>query len=138
MRLHESIADAALDLIGTPFLFRGRDPAVGLDCVGLVLAALRTAGVALLEPPSYQMRGTSLGRAEDALRAGGFAPVTAVQPGDVLLVRSGPLQLHLMIRAGAGVVHAHAGIGRAVLMPQPWPWPVLGAWRHHLCSGTSD
>lgn len=40
------------DLVGVPFLDGGRDPAVGLDCWGLVLAAQKRFGRTL---PDYQI-----------------------------------------------------------------------------------
>ena len=56
-------------------------------------------------------------------------PAAPSDPGDLALVRPGPLQLHLMIGTGAGFVHAHAGLGRVVETPGLSPWPVLGWWR---------
>jgi lipoprotein Spr len=50
-------------------------------------------------------------------------------PGDLALVRPGPLQLHLMILVPGGFVHAHAGLRRVVEMPGASPWPVMGWWR---------
>ena len=38
-----AIAAAARALVGVPFRLQGRDPALGLDCVGLVGAAMRAA-----------------------------------------------------------------------------------------------
>ena len=45
-----AIAAAARALVGVPFRLQGRDPVLGLDCVGLVGAAMRAAGYA---PVSY-------------------------------------------------------------------------------------
>jgi len=129
MDIGEHIAAEALALVGTPFRLRGRDPRVGLDCVGLVLLSLERAGVPVSEPPPYQLRGTGRERAETILRGGGLVPVAEQRSGDLLLVESGPMQLHLMIRAGEAHVHAHAGLGRVVLMPSPALWPILGIWR---------
>lgn len=51
-------------------------------------------------------------------------------PGDVLLVRPGPAQVHLLVCARDGrFVHAHAGLRRVVAMPGPHGWPVLRHWR---------
>ncbi len=129
MTMGDRIAAEALALVGVPFRLRGRVPATGLDCVGLVLTALARAGVRVTEPPGYGLRGTGQARAEARLQAAGLVPVEGERSGDVLLTQSGPMQLHLMIRAAAGHVHAHAGLGRVVLMPPPAPWPVLGLWR---------
>jgi lipoprotein Spr len=142
MAVSEAIAGAALALVGTPFRLRGREQSTGVDCVGLVLLALRAAGVTVREPPPYQMRGTGQERAETVLRASGLRAVARAAVGDILLVRSGPLQLHLMICApGDGqqcLVHAHAGLGRVVLMPGDTPWPVLSRWRADLPQAESD
>lgn len=136
MTIGDRIAAEALALVGASFRLRGRVPATGLDCVGLVLAALTGAGLRVSEPPAYALRGTGRARANALLRAGGLVPADGEQPGDVLLVDSGPMQLHLMVRAEAGHVHAHAGLGRVVLMPPPAPWPILGLWR--VPEGESD
>ncbi|WP_206377763.1 NlpC/P60 family protein [Sphingobium psychrophilum] len=109
-------------LVGVPFRLHGRSRA-GLDCVGLAALAMgRTAHCA------YGLRSGDVGRAEQWLRAAGLRPVAQEQPGDLALVRPGPLQLHLMIGTGAGFIHAHAGIGRVVEMPGASPWPVIGWW----------
>ncbi len=129
MDIGKRIAAEALALVGTPFRLRGRDPRIGLDCVGLALLALERAGLAVREPPPYQLRGTSPHRAEAVLRRAGLVPVELARRGDLLLVESGPMQLHLMIRVGEAHVHAHAGLGRIVAMPLPAPWPVTGIWR---------
>ena len=42
---------------------------------------------------------------------------------------AGPMQFHLSIAVGDGLVHADAGIGRVVLRPGAPPWPVLARWR---------
>lgn len=132
----ERIVAAARGLVGVRFRLHGRGPASGVDCVGLVAAALEEGGLAGLRasaPRGYRLRG---GRAEDhaaALRAAGLIPVGDERPGDVLLVRAGVAQFHLMVATGigeaAGHVHAHAGLGRVVEMPGVSPWPVLGRWR---------
>lgn len=129
MNIGNRIAAEALALVGLSFRLRGRSPETGLDCVGLVLVAAERAGLRVSEPPGYRLHGTSRARAEAMLLRNGLAPVDHETPGDILLVESGPLQLHLMVRAGRGHVHAHAGLGRVVLMPAPAPWPVLGIWR---------
>lgn len=129
MDLHERIAAEALALVGAPFRLHGRSAETGLDCVGLVALALERAGRPVAALPAYQLRGTRAARALAELRAAGFVPVMRGQTGAIALAHSGPLQLHLMICAGGGLVHAHAGLSRVVLMPAPAPWPVIGHWR---------
>lgn len=121
------IATRAAALIGTRFRLHGRDPATGLDCVGLVACA---AGAAA--PTGYALRGGDPARVAQALHAAGFAPAAAgTRPGDVLLMRPGPGQLHLGIRSRHGLIHADAGLGRVVERPGEPDWEIIGTWR--LC-----
>ncbi|KMS57635.1 NlpC/P60 family protein [Sphingobium cupriresistens] len=118
-----AVVARARALMGVPFRLHGRSRA-GLDCVGLAALAMgREAHGA------YGLRSGDIERAERWLAAAGLRPVAQGQPGDLALVRPGPLQLHLMIGTGAGFIHAHAGIGRVVEMPGASPWPVLSWWR---------
>jgi len=128
MDLRARIAAEALALVGVPFRLHGRTVA-GLDCVGLALLAARRAGSRIGAGPAYQLRGMAPERAAHFLAEAGLTPVAAAEAGDLLLARTGAMQLHLMIPAGRGLVHAHAGLRRVVLMPGPSPWPVLGQWR---------
>ena len=43
--------------------------------------------------------------------------------GDLVLLKSGPAQCHLVVMTEAGFVHADAGIGRVVETPGRPPWP---------------
>lgn len=129
MDIHGRIAAEALALVGAPFRLHGRSPETGLDCVGLVALAVARAGVRVDALPGYALRGMAAASAARGLERAGFAIVAQAGVGDVLLAESGPMQLHLMIVAEAGIVHAHAGLRRVVLMPAPSPWPLLGQWR---------
>lgn len=118
---------AAQSMVGAPFRLHGRDPSRGLDCVGLVAAALGTAAA----PAGYRLRNRDISRPLALAPAAGLVETSgAVEPGDVLLVRTGPAQHHLLIAdARGGFVHAHAGLRRVVAMPGPLPWPVERHWR---------
>lgn len=52
--MNERIADAAESLVGTPFLHQGRNPNVGLDCVGLWVAALKAADIPVRDFTAYR------------------------------------------------------------------------------------
>lgn len=129
MRREAAIVAAARSLVGASFRLHGRDAATGLDCVGLVAAALAGAGHRCAAPNGYRLRGGALALHEARLRAAGLAPATGERPGDVVLVETGVAQFHLMIATGGGHIHAHAGLGRVVDMPGPSPWPVRSRWR---------
>ena len=110
--------------IGAPFRPQGRTVAEGLDCVGLAALALGRA-----PPQGYRLRTGDPARVMAGLEAAGLRAVADARPGDLLLCRSGPGQLHLAIRSEGGIVHADAIARRVVERPGPVPWPVLGCWR---------
>lgn len=120
------VALAAQALVGTRFRLHGRDPATGLDCVGVVAAALKATG-----PNGYRLRNRDISAALAFAPAVGLAEVSdPIEPGDVLLVRSGPAQHHLLIASiRGGFIHAHAGLRRVVATPGPLSWPIERHWR---------
>jgi hypothetical protein len=113
---------AARALVGTRFRLHGREPAHGLDCVGLV--AVATGRVA---PTGYGWRSGDEARVAGLLDAQ-FARGDDA-PGAVMLLRAGPGQLHLAIRVSDGIVHADASLARVAWRPGVPPWPVLGYWK---------
>jgi len=127
----EAVAQAACDLVGTPFRLQGRDPEHGLDCLGVVITSLARADVALALPPDYRPRRRTFAIPEVLLREAGLIPASnAVHGGDCLLLRTGPAQVHTAVAIDRErIVHAHAGLGRVVLGPLPDSWPVLATWR---------
>jgi murein DD-endopeptidase / murein LD-carboxypeptidase len=124
-RRAERIVGRARALTGVRFRPQGRAAATGLDCIGLVAAALGVDP----GPGDYPLRGGAPARLAAGLREAGLAPVARAEPGDVLVTRPGPGQLHLAIFTGAGLIHGDAGLRRVVERPGPCPWPVLGIWR---------
>ncbi|PVX29000.1 peptidoglycan endopeptidase [Sphingomonas pokkalii] len=120
---------AARAAIGVRFRLHGRDPAHGLDCVGLVALALRAQGMRTAIPDDYPLRTGDAARAAAALRRAGLLPVENAAPGDVLLLRAGPGQLHLAIAGEGSIVHADAVLRRVVERPGVPPWPILRCWR---------
>lgn len=125
----ERVAEAALALVGAPFRLHGRDAVHGLDCIGVIAAALRAAGWVGAVPSGYALRGGDpvavIARFDAVLaRSDGAAA------GDVLLFRVGPGQLHGAVRTRAGLVHADAGLRRVVERPGVPDWPRLAAWRY--------
>lgn len=118
------IETRARALVGVRFRLHGRDPATGLDCVGVVACA---TGIAART--GYALRGGDPREIEAALRAAGFARVPDPGAGDILLLRPGPGQLHMGVRTEAGLVHADAGLRRVIERPGDPEGEVLGIWR---------
>jgi murein DD-endopeptidase / murein LD-carboxypeptidase len=121
----EAIVARARACIGARFRPQGRDPAHGLDCVGLVAVALNEPAV----PKDYALRCSDAKRLGEGLRAAGLVRVAEPGMGDVLLLRIDSTQLHLAIRTPDGIVHADAGLRKIVERPGLPAWPLLSAWR---------
>ena len=127
----ECLAAAAAELIGSPFRLHGRDPATGLDCVGLVYASLLRIGRLPSAPQGYRLRNSDPSRwFAFAERSGLLAVSGAVAIGDVLMVEPGPGQQHLLIAESREIaIHAHAGVGRVVRQPIDFSHDAQSHWR---------
>jgi cell wall-associated NlpC family hydrolase len=127
----ETIVAAARQCLGARFRFQGRDPAIGLDCVGLAAYAFRAAGVSSDLPGGYALRGGRLADVLARIDASGLDRVVPASAGigDLLLLDPGARQLHLAIHSGTGFIHADLGLRRTVETPGAPPWPVIAAWR---------
>ncbi|GIX20065.1 hypothetical protein [Erythrobacter cryptus] len=127
----ERLLRAAQALLGCRFRLHGRDPATGLDCVGLVAAAITACGLAPITPRGYGLRNLEIGTwLACADRSGLIKACGPVCAGDVLLLGLGRGQHHLAIAAEAGsVIHAHAGLGRVVQQPFDPGWIICAQWR---------
>ena len=112
---------AAHALIGTRFRLHGRDPATGLDCVGLAAAALQAAGL----NPGPVPTGYGLSDHDhDAIHtmmqtAGLVRTALPLRTGHIALYLVGHRQHHLAIIGLQSAVHAHAGLRRVVESPLP-------------------
>lgn len=124
-----AVADAALTLVGIAFRLHGREPASGLDCIGVIAAALRGAGWCGDVPSGYALRGGD----PDAVASRFDAQLPRSDgrcAGDVLLFRVGVGQLHAAVRIADGIVHADAMLRRVVARPGQPDWPLVAAWRY--------
>lgn len=132
MAIGEMVAAAALDLVGSPFRMHGRDAATGLDCVGLAVVALARAGRPAPVPDDYRLRGGLLECFDLWAADCGLAvapPDGRHAAGDILLCEPGHRHFHVMVDAGAVLVHAHIGLRCVTAWPKPCPWPVRRRWR---------
>lgn len=118
----------ALACVGVRFRAQGRDPAYGLDCVGLIAWAGRVPGDRV--PARYALRGGTADGVAGRMDAAGLRRIAEPGPGDVVLAEAGPWQFHLVLLTADGFVHADAGIGRVVAVPGAVPWRVQGGWAY--------
>ena len=122
----QEVTERARALVGCKFRPQGRHAALGLDCVGLVLAAYGIAATSFRR--DYRLRGDHLRELEREI-AVYFARSRMRGAGELMLCSVAPDQLHLAISCGASFVHADAGLGRIVETPDAPPWPVLARYR---------
>lgn len=125
------LAAAASALVGTRFRLHGRDPATGLDCIGLLAAALAQAGRPVVLPNGYALRLRDPAAWLPDPDLLGFIPAQPpFMPGDAVLLRVGAAQAHLVIAGpDGGWVHAHAGLRRVVHQPIRPDGEILHHWR---------
>jgi NlpC/P60 family putative phage cell wall peptidase len=105
---------AARRCLGTPFHHQGRRPGVGIDCIGLIVVALRAAGKSVQDRTDYGRRpdGKSL---VAALAAHGAQPVEHIAAGDVLLFRYDNQPQHAALATGPdSMIHSFAPAGKVV------------------------
>jgi cell wall-associated NlpC family hydrolase len=121
-------ADRARALVGTPFRPQGRDPARGLDCVGLCLVVYNLLPAVVRS--DYRLRGNHRPELEAAI--GQWfrrVPRQKQRAGDLLLLTPADDQLHLAVRTEAGFVHADARLKRVVETPGDPGWPLVAVFR---------
>jgi len=126
-----ALAAAAEALEGCRFRLHGRDPATGLDCIGVLAAALERSGRTASLPATYTMRTAMPGRLDVIAKDCGMGLASGpVRAGDVVLVRISACQFHLLLALGpARFIHAHAGLRRIVKHQGTPAWPIVGHWR---------
>lgn len=126
-----SLARAAEALADAPFRLHGRDPQTGLDCVGVVAAAMAATGRSAEFPTGYTLKRRSVGGLDSIARALGYAEATGpVRAGDVVMYRVGACQFHFGIATAPDqLVHAHAGLRRVVCGTVPAEWELCAHWR---------
>src|SRR3954464_15323835 len=129
MNRAERIVARARALIGVRFRPQGRSAEDGLDCIGVAIMAMNRDPAGTRR--NYRLRTGDPERVHRDFDASGLVELApaAAEPGDIVVVRAGPMQLHILLLTDLGYLHADAGLRRVVEVPGPVPWPVLSAWR---------
>ena len=131
------IADA-VSMLGTPYHHQGRDEN-GLDCIGLIIAALRRQGIGVQAPADYGKSppGDALLRGIDQCGLFHEVPVDQRQPGDVLVfaIRRDPQHLALLTERPADgpeiMIHSADVIMevRAATLGEAWLRRIVAVYR---------
>lgn len=126
-----AIAAAAARLLGARFRLHGRDPATGLDCVGVVACAFDGAGISFELPQGYHLRNASISGFLRMIEGPELQRAAhPIRPGDVILVMPGPAQHHLLVAENEqSFIHAQASLRRVVRTTGALPWQVEMIWR---------
>jgi len=126
-----ALAAAAEALVGVPFRLGGRDPAGGLDCLGLFAVAMERIGRVAVVPAGYSLKVRRLDQWLPDPALSGLAEAAApFMPGDVILLQPAGAQFHLAIAGpGGGWIHAHAGLRRVVSEPAMPRGELVRHWR---------
>lgn len=125
------LAAAARACLGTPFHHQGRAAGMGLDCIGLVIHAMKSVGLHVDDCTDYG-RQPEGGKLEEALLRHGYRQVDKWRAGDVLLFRFNGQPQHVGIAVSENaMVHAYAPIGRVVEsgLGETWQRRICGIYR---------
>lgn len=126
-----AIVERARALVGCRFRRQGRDPRLGLDCVGLIVT---TFDVPTDEVPhDYRLRACGDDRLKRELERHfrRVRPSTA-RSGDVLLFTVATSRPHLAVLTDRGFVHADARARRVVETPGAAPWAIDSVYRRRM------
>lgn len=121
MILRKAVGDAALNYVGTRFRIRGRSR-MGIDCVGLLLAAGRDAGVSLQDTDKQYIRTPDVELFKQMIRAQSRpGDINCIQTGSILMLRQGITPCHcglaIMEGGAASIVHASMEYRKVLLEP---------------------
>ena len=127
------IAEAARALVGTPYHHQGRKPGVGLDCIGVPIAAARAAGLDVHDFAGYgplpmpEVLLTEIAKDCDEITLG------EAKPGDVLCFKTGlvtPTHFGVLVD-DQHFVHAYNKLDRVgvQLLDPRWIRALHSVWR---------
>ncbi len=129
--LHGGIIDLARSTLGTPFRHQGRQPGIGLDCVGLVLWVGHRLGLTRYDLTAYSRFPRERQLLTHAVEAG-FLEAKRPFAGCVLCLRLLELPQHLAIMTDRGMIHACQNTGRVIehRMDSTWRNRVVALLRY--------
>lgn len=127
----KALAEIARKYIGTPFRHQGRIPGHGLDCAGVVVCAMREAG---LDPFDWKGYNAAPRDSEILAYAAANAEQLALEeaaPGDVIVIRyCKGAPLHFVVLSGDGkLIHANQTAVMEHAITPAWRRRMLSAWR---------
>lgn len=126
MPSNADIVAAARRCIGTRWRHQGRQPGLGLDCVGLVVCVGRDLGLLDFDTLAYQRHAVADGFIKFFHQYGREIPITRLHEGAVLAFREALYPCHCGIVAsgerGPTLIHAYARRRCVVEEPLTMQW----------------
>jgi cell wall-associated NlpC family hydrolase len=115
MQIQEKFAQAAEACLGARFRLQGRDPATGLDCVGLIVWCAQQCGLTVSHQPAYTLTSRPDALLHE-LEAAGFCLQDKLVPvlGDVIVFCMDNQLHHVAVATRAGMTHADMRFRRVV------------------------
>lgn len=116
----KEIVRLARNCVGSPFRHQGRDPACGLDCVGLIIHVAKSLGLGEVDYRNYSPVPGKEVLSHHAIRAGYVRrPLSEIIPGNIAILRLGRTLDHAAIISdlgisGRGLIHACETYGKVV------------------------
>jgi len=114
--LHQKkIFSIARACVGSPFRHQGRNPAHGLDCIGLIIYVAKTIGLEDFGHKEYKKIPEKHALSRHA-KAAGFAhcPKSEIKSGNILILKFGKYLEHAAIISDRGIIHACEKYGKVV------------------------
>jgi len=126
--------EAARGMLGVPFRHQGRHPTAGVDCIGLLAIAAKTAGFQTRDHTQYGRRPVPSELLSRIAAHADEVPLEEAQPGDVLVfcIPKPDVPQHVGILTDSGtIVHTDAHVGRVVeiTLSTAWRKRMHSAWR---------
>jgi murein DD-endopeptidase / murein LD-carboxypeptidase len=123
---------AARSCVGARFRLQGRDPATGLDCIGLVVWSAQQCGVSVPDASDYLLADNPA-RLDAAIAASPLELIDrrALALGDLVRLMSGSQPLHLAVYGADSLIHADLRLRKVVehrLTPD-WVEHIVAAYR---------
>lgn len=108
--------ERALSLVGVPFRLQGRNPSIGLDCLGLIIGAFDLSG---FETPTYRISDGNWNQVEFELARWFGKTERAIPRTNDLAVFRLPRSFHFGVISGGLLVHADIVAGKVVTRKMP-------------------
>ena len=113
-RTEADLIAAARRCLRTPFHHQGRTPQVGLDCIGLIVVALRAVGRVVVDRTDYGPRPDGQGLVR-AITAHGGVETDSLAAGCLLLFRYDHQPQHVALATSpTTMIHSFAPAGKVV------------------------